>query len=189
MEKVLCFKSKNMPKMSDKLVPASSFDVAQEDLIWVDREKAEKDESYKQVIPYAVIWRGREVFCYKRTKKGGENRLHEKWSVGVGGHINPADKKAEDLVVEGLRRELAEEVGLPLDKVKYELKGFIYDNSDAVGRVHFGLVYFVHLANGQAIQTTDPALVNGEFVHALDINKHKKMFESWSALVIEKLVS
>ena len=82
------------------------------------RDLAEKDPSFKQLIPY-VIFRhvgadGRPtVFQYTRGAGMGEGRLHRKRSVGIGGHISAID--AGDHAVgnpyqEGMRRELEEEV-------------------------------------------------------------------------------
>ncbi len=58
-----------------------------EHLRYIPRSLAEDDPSHKQLIPYVVLRSGDEVFCYTRGKKGGEQRLHDRWSLGVGGHI------------------------------------------------------------------------------------------------------
>ena len=63
---------------------------------FVEREYAERTPSLKQVIPYSIVVRHRpgdepEVLCLRRTTRGGEPRLHDKLSIGVGGHIDPED--------------------------------------------------------------------------------------------------
>lgn len=72
---------------------------------FVDREQAEANPAWKQWIPYCMLRCGdwstaavpstaeddRGVLLVQRTKKGGETRLHESWSIGLGGHIEPID--------------------------------------------------------------------------------------------------
>ena len=57
------------------------------------RNILEEDPSYKQIIPYAVICHGNEVYMFRRLNKQTEARLHNKCSLGVGGHMNPYGDK------------------------------------------------------------------------------------------------
>jgi predicted NUDIX family phosphoesterase len=61
---------------------------------FADRPAAESDPSRKQIIPYAVVLRGDQVFAAERLTGGGESRLHGKLSIGIGGHVNPIDERA-----------------------------------------------------------------------------------------------
>lgn len=162
---------------------------------YVDREAAETDESVKQVIPYCVLTRsflGEAMFFnYSRTKKGGEKRLHEKRSLGVGGHINPGDGTGdEDFYDVALRRELREEVGLTVSGPQAP-RAVIYDPSDEVGRVHLGLVHLVTVPDGWTPQTEDPALAHGFFTFANTLRDmaDRGMFENWSRMVYHKLLA
>jgi predicted NUDIX family phosphoesterase len=65
---------------------------------YVERARAEREPAWKQVIPYAVVVRGSEVLLMKRLRKGGEGRLFDKLSIGVGGHLNPVDQPNAPLV-------------------------------------------------------------------------------------------
>jgi predicted NUDIX family phosphoesterase len=177
---------------------------------FVDREAAETDESVKQVIPYCVLTRpfaGEPMyFAYRRTKKGGERRLHEKWSVGIGGHISPADgdgKSGDVVYVNGLLRELREEVGLdarragpawgsdPTWDAVVGPVAAIYDPSNEVGRVHLGLVHLIPVEDGWTPQSNDPALAMGYFTfrHILAAPRSRGDFENWSAIVYDKLLA
>ena len=73
---------------------------------YVRRGDAEEDPSHKQVIPYLVLRDGERWFLMRRTRAGGDARLHDRWSIGVGGHLNPGDVD----VAGGLRREWSEEL-------------------------------------------------------------------------------
>ena len=55
------------------------------------RGDAEEDPAHKQVIPYLVLRDGERWFLMRRTRAGGDARLHDRWSIGVGGHLNPGD--------------------------------------------------------------------------------------------------
>ncbi|RME51344.1 MAG: hypothetical protein D6795_08440, partial [Deltaproteobacteria bacterium] len=79
---------------------------------FLDREKAETNPDWKQLIPYLTVVRMGSCFLMRRGRKQSEARLHDRCSLGVGGHIDAADRRsgAPDLVLAGLYREMAEEV-------------------------------------------------------------------------------
>ena len=70
---------------------ASFLDTVQEFGFFVERAHAERDPSLKQPIPYCVVIQDGKVLLLTRSKKGGEARLHDKLSIGVGGHVEPVD--------------------------------------------------------------------------------------------------
>lgn len=174
---------------------------------YMDRGQAEKDESFKQVIPYTVLWKRPAAplyFGYRRTKKGGEARLHEKWSVGVGGHVNPSDEDGvlrKSLPFAGLWpaysrafwRELSEEVSLNFpagQQPQAPVRALIYDDSEPVGRVHLGVVHFLEVPDGASLDFHDPALAEGQW-HTPAMLREKLetgKFENWSASVVRRLV-
>src|SRR4030043_2218161 len=60
---------------------------------FIPRSKAEKDPSYKQLIPYVIMACGGKLLTYVRGKRAGETRLVAKRSIGLGGHIKPCDNE------------------------------------------------------------------------------------------------
>jgi predicted NUDIX family phosphoesterase len=167
--------------------------------VFVDREAAERDESFKQVIPYCVLtreFRDEPMYLwYKRTKKGGESRLHEKYSLGVGGHVNPVDGAAAGAgtYVAGLARELREEIGLDV-RFEYDwpkVEAAIYDPSDEVGRVHLGLVHIIPVRDGWSPESKDVALSLAYFTmpSVLKEARDRGVLENWSALVYDRLLA
>ena len=58
---------------------------------FMPRSQAEKDPSFKQLIPYVIMNCGDKFLSYVRGKRAGETRLVGNRSIGIGGHINPAD--------------------------------------------------------------------------------------------------
>jgi len=162
-------------------------------LHFVDRDFAEKTERLKQVIPYDVIEQGGKIFLYERTKKGGEVRLHNKCSIGVGGHVNPGDSidNPLDALINGRLRELKEEVGLNPGDYVLEPLGCIYSSADEVSRVHFGICHKVIVRPGVELKFTDLALANGKFIDAVDIGSahlSADRLETWSKILWEKCI-
>src|SRR5580700_2632899 len=85
---------------------------------FIQRSKVEQDFRCKQIIPYVVLRLagpiadsfGDKFLLLRRTPKQGEKRLHDKYSLGIGGHINIVDKAEGDVLETGMRRELNEEI-------------------------------------------------------------------------------
>jgi len=82
----------------------------------VDRDQAEKDKHYKQIIPYAIFVNEKgEIFNYQRGKSGAEDRLKNLRSVGIGGHINLEDSKLllkHNDVIEEMREKFSDTEGM-----------------------------------------------------------------------------
>lgn len=117
-----------------------------------NREEVENDETLRQLIPYVVFQKETgEILVVKRTKNQSEKRLHDKISVGIGGHINLVDKEkdsSEMTFFNGLNREINEE--LIINKLnKLEYIGIIYDNSNPVSRVHMGILFLAKVNDAE----------------------------------------
>lgn len=158
-------------------------------LRYMDRETAETDENFLQLIPYCVFKCGKNFLIYQRTKKGGEARLHDKWSLGVGGHLNPCDGEPTASYESGMLRELKEEVDFDLNQgdIKNEVIGLLYDSSNAVGRVHFGVIHLIEVNNDAVLNFKDEALDKGSWVGYDWLLENVEKFENWSQLTIEHL--
>ena len=119
---------------------------------WVMRPAVEKNPFYKQLIPYVILqtFDGLYTACYRRN--GSESRLHSLWSVGIGGHINEDDCPTGDMslaaiIAHGMERELGEEFQSLPPKRPPVFHGVINEEKTAVGNVHIGLVYRIHVSD------------------------------------------
>lgn len=150
------------------------------------RGPIESDKAYKQIIPYIVLRSGGQAFRYWRTKRGGEDRLHHRYSIGVGGHINPRDENLftdeSERLEEAAMRELREEVEL-LHPVELSLVGFLNDDEVEVGQYHLGVVYEAFLPEPQ-VTLCESALGRGEWKPAHELNDGVE-YETWSQFVID----
>lgn len=141
------------------------------------RAAMEVDPSFKQVIPYLVLRDGPLVFHMRRTRSGGDARLHDLWSIGVGGHLNPGDRD----IAGGLRREWHEELVADFDP-EFRLAGFLNDDTTDVGRVHLGAVYVAD-AGGRAVAVRETDKLSGRFATLEDVLAELDRTETWSRLL------
>lgn len=170
------------------------------DAAFVERWMAEEDNTILQIIPYVIIFSpDGKLFAYQR-KSGGEKRLEGKFSVGIGGHINPVDSTSKqitwDVVLNAALREIDEEVYIsPLyAKDNIKMLGVIYtpDSPDesatkvipTVGEVHLGVLYGIKLEAPLLTVREDENMLNTRWVgEPPDITK----YEYWSQLVLQNI--
>lgn len=145
------------------------------------RPDVEVDRTWKQVIPYLVLRDGPRYFLMRRTQAGGDARLHDRWSIGVGGHLNPGDGD----LAGGLRREWREEVIADFEP-EFRLIGLLNDDTTDVGSVHVGAVYVAD-AGGRPVQIREIEKLSGAFADPAEVGAVVDRMESWSALVFEHL--
>lgn len=152
---------------------------------FLPRSQVEQDESYKQIIPYVCIRNDGAFILLQRTRKQSEARLHNKFSLGIGGHINEQEVAggAEDLVYAGLLRELREEISVA-DGWQLTLLGTIYDSTTPVGRVHFGIVYELQTPSRE-FTLNEPELMSGSWVPKAELAAYQDRMETWSQLLME----
>ena len=162
------------------LDPANNF--------FMDREAAEEDPAFKQIIPYSIFRFGDHYLHYVRGKSGGESRLHAQGSLGIGGHINPVDERSDPLghatYVAGVAREIDEEIILP-SQPRQRIVALLNDDSNPVGRVHLGVVHLFELESREA-QAREDALSDLQFKSAEDLKGPLyDNLESWSQFCVD----
>ncbi len=111
-------------------------------------DELEKNKELKQIIPYVWIVNPLEksVFLYKRipskknNKEYKEKRYLDKYSGGVGGHIDrDTEERVSNPISNAMMRELREEI-IMKNYPSPRLMGYLNDDSDSLGSVHFGIV-------------------------------------------------
>jgi len=147
------------------------------------RDRMERDPSHKQVIPYLVLRDGPRYFLMRRTAAGGDPRLHGRYSIGVGGHLNPGDGG----LVGGLRREWSEELVAGFVP-EFRLVALLNDDTTDVGAVHLGAVYVADAA-GRPVAIRETHKLSGAFVEAAAVAAVSDRLETWSRLTFEFLAS
>jgi predicted NUDIX family phosphoesterase len=145
------------------------------------RSAMEADPSFKQVIPYLVLRDGERYFLMRRTRAGGDARLHDLFSIGVGGHLNPGDGG----LAEGLRREWEEELEAGFVP-EFRLVGLLNDDSTEVGRVHLGAVFEAQ-AGGRPVAVRETHKLEGAFAARDEVAAVVDSMETWSRIAFEHL--
>jgi predicted NUDIX family phosphoesterase len=145
------------------------------------RAAVEEDPSLKQIIPYLVLRDGERWFLMRRTRAGADARLHDRWSIGVGGHLNPGDRD----LAGGLRREWAEELRADFEP-EFQPVGLLNDDETAVGSVHLGVVYVAE-AGGRVVAIRETDKLSGAFAEPVDVGAVRDRMETWSQLVFDAL--
>ena len=133
--------------------------LARENNFFVPRSAAEQDPGFKQIIPYVLLTHAGRVLHYVRGKKGGEQRLVAKGSIGIGGHLNDADENLfsfdQRSYLAGVRREVDEELILQ-SGYQNHIRALLNDDSTEVGRVHLGIVHVFELDSAQVTKRESP---------------------------------
>jgi predicted NUDIX family phosphoesterase len=145
------------------------------------RSAAEADTTIKQLIPYLILRDADRIFLMKRTRAGGDARLHDLYSIGVGGHMNPGDES----IPLCLEREWGEE--LAADFVpELEFLGLLNDDEVEVGRHHLGVVYTADAA-GRPVAVRETDKLAGAFEPIDVVRAVYDRMETWSQLVLDAL--
>ncbi len=150
----------------------------------------EADEDLKQVIPYAAVEDPDRGLFLTYARHGAEGRLADRLSLGLGGHLIPADgaQCESSGIVRGLLRELKEELCQDLPISTLQLLGLLNDDSDPVGRVHLGVAYHVKIS-GLQLPQGGPEGKDWKWASRADLRGWHQfapgVVESWSMRLIE----
>jgi len=152
------------------------------------RSELEEDPSFKQIIPYAVISCGDSFYLFRRETGQREKRLHNRFTLGAGGHMNPGESEEPDekYLIDELKRELSEEVrllnGCQIEDI--EFIGFVNDDTIPVGRYHTGLLYHIRVSNKEVyINETDK--LTAKWIEKSNMAEYYEGMETWSRIVFD----
>ncbi len=159
------------------------------------RQEAERRTDWKQPITYILITQDHEVFTTIRSQEGIEERLHNRVSIGIGGHLRPHAAMEEDFratLADNSYRELTEELRfappLGFSQMTRQLEpiGVLNDDRDEVGQCHFGLVLRLQLEPGVSVTVRETDLLRGAFKNLSEMPPIDRM-ESWSRFCLRLL--
>lgn len=164
----------------------TAFMAASADYSFIERPLAEKDASYKQLIPYVTVICQGQILALERTTAQSEARLHGKLSLGVGGHINPVDEGRDlaQTISQAMARELGEELWLQPENQPL-LAGLINDDTNSVGSVHLGIHYILHVQSRPRVRETDK--MKALWVQPAQLVALRPRLETWSQILLPAL--
>ena len=163
------------------------IDIVEKKYAYLERHIAEYDFNYKQIIPYVIITCKDRFLLLNRTSKQTEKRLHNKYSLGIGGHINPDSADNGGLIVGGLYKELNEEISL-VNPGALKFVGIINDESSSVSRVHLGLFYILDLLS-PGYEILEKEKMMAKWVTKDELKDCYPKLETWSQIVFDYFIN
>jgi predicted NUDIX family phosphoesterase len=158
---------------------------------FMPRPEAEDSPAYKQIIPYVIITDGSQFVSYVRGRRAGEQRLVGHRSIGIGGHVNPADDMPlfggdyRETYRAAVEREVAEEVAVGGEHTD-RIAALISDDSTEVGRVHLGIVH-VWRVGELTVSKREQMITQLSVMTAAELRANREQMESWSRFCVDEL--
>jgi len=180
---------------STRLIDSATVNIESKDVVIMQRALLETNPAFRQLIPYVVVKQGDKYLAYERSKSGGESRLHNLYSIGIGGHVDAVDAvydangvfQLADTLRTGMYRELHEELGLTeADFLGMSTIGYLSKDVTAVDEVHLGIVLVAEVHADLVVTSKEDALNLAGFLAADELSKLN--LESWSETVVAELV-
>ncbi|MBP7854770.1 hypothetical protein KAZ82_02405 [Candidatus Babeliales bacterium] len=151
---------------------------------FMPRAHAETNPEYKQIIPYLIFLVNEKIFVMQRKATASEQRLANKISIGIGGHIRQ-DDIADHNILQWANREFHEEVTY-YGAQQLEILGILNDDTNDVGKVHMGVVILVR-ADSEKIFIKDEHK-SGILLTKKECLQNTAAMESWSQLCLQFLI-
>ena len=155
------------------------------------RDQAERDPTYKQLIPYVIMTHGDRYLSYVRGKRAGETRLVGQGSIGIGGHINPPDdmplfdEDFRDTYLQAVEREIAEEVAVEASGPDC-IVALLNDDSTEVGSVHLGIVHY-RVLDSEKVSKREQMITQMSFMTPGELHGIRDSLETWSGFCVDNL--
>jgi predicted NUDIX family phosphoesterase len=178
-------------------------------IVWGDRKELKAAAKDAQAIAYNIYVIedetsivADEISLYQRAKTVGEELLHGDFSIGYGGHVDKKTDYREDKyeytdfvasLLASQEREDGEEITITdkdgtVIKPTYKHIGWINDNSNAIGQVHFAAVFIALLPAGSKIVSNEPNQIMHKPVPLLQLLRGEdRPYENWTRICIGAL--
>ena len=149
------------------------------------RPAMEEDFSYKQIIPYLIFKFEDHYFLMQRKSTSSEQRLKNKYSLGIGGHMRQEDLSEGATIFDWAKREFEEETDYS-GRFTIKTLGVLNDDSNPVGQVHLGLVLL--LEGDTANIKVRSELKSGQLITAQECLNFYQDLESWSQIIFDGVI-
>ena len=159
---------------------------------FINRSEAEKKPAYKQLSPYVIMSCDGKYLSYVRGTRAGEGRLTGLRSIGIGGHINPADNEVplfdtdfRQMYRTAVEREVAEEVSVETGHTD-RIAALLNDESNEVGSVHLGIVHH-WILQAPKVNKREQMITQMAFMEPAQLQQVRDTMETWSQLCLSGL--
>ena len=158
---------------------------------FMPRSQVEENPAYKQLIPYVLMSYQDKYLSYVRGRRAGETRLVGNRSIGIGGHINPADDMPlfntdfYETYLTAVEREVAEEVSVETSHTD-SIVALLNDESNEVGSVHLGIVHH-WILDAPKVSKREQMITQMAFMTPAELQEVRDTLETWSGLCLTRL--
>lgn len=152
---------------------------------FLPRPQMEEDPRYKQIIPYLLFVHDNKYFLMQRKATSSEQRLKNKYSLGIGGHMRQEDMSAGASIFDWAKREFHEEINYA-GNFAIKTIGILNDDSNAVSQVHLGLVLL--LEGDSAHIKVRSELKSGQLLSIPECQNYYEQMESWSQIIFDSII-
>ena len=158
---------------------------------FMPRSQVEENPAYKQLIPYVLMSYQDKYLSYIRGRRAGEARLVGNRSIGIGGHINPADDMPlfntdfYETYLTAVEREVAEEVSVETSHTD-RIVALLNDESNEVGSVHLGIVHH-WILDAPNVSKREQMITQMAFMRPAELHEVRDTLETWSGLCLTRL--
>ena len=171
--------------------------IPEEEINFINRKYADSQDitlgyQFPQVIPVILFKCGDEYLTYERV--GSEERLHKKFSLSVGGHIDIHDAldieteyDAESIITDACSREAAEEVNFHTWIKPEHFKHIINTPVDDVSSVHVGFVCIIELNSKDDVKPSEE-IPEFRWLTKPELFTNLPAFEAWGQYIINKVI-
>ena len=150
---------------------------------FLPRSLMEQDPTYKQIIPYLVFRHQDTYFLMQRREQASEQRLKNKFSLGIGGHVQKKDIEHTD-IMGWAQREFNEEIAYE-GKYSVQPLGILNDDTNSVGKVHIGFALLIEgLSSHIAVRSE---LKSGTLCTLNECSTYYVDMEDWSRMLFNHL--
>ena len=149
------------------------------------RPEMEEDPRYKQIIPYLLFKHQDRYFLMQRMATSSEQRLKNKYTLGIGGHMREQDMESGASIFDWAQREFHEEIDYS-GNFSIKTIGILNDDSNPVGQVHLGLVLLLE-GDSSDIRVRSE-LKSGKLVTPLECLDFYQDLETWSQIIFDAVM-
>lgn len=166
---------------------------------WRPRPALEEDPVFLQVIVQGVVTNGEGIlalFRKAREQKAGqfvETRHNLKVALSAGGHVEPVEAAAENILEAAQLRELLEEVGFEHPPAASAIRplGLICTatpDAPLFQRVHIGYVSLVPVRGAVSLPAEQDEFDHLEFISGTRLTELLPRMEEWGQLIARAVI-
>ena len=163
------------------------------------RPELEEDPEYLQVIVQGIVTNGDGVLAlFRRSREQGADRFVEtrhnaKVALSVGGHVEPVEARADDVLRSALHRELLEEIlcDPPVDILQVTPLGLVCNaapDAPLFHRVHIGFVSLVPVSGTVRLPEGSDEFDHLEFTAPDRLRELLPRMEGWGQILATALL-